>query len=217
MKKQVLCLLISLSSYANLSAIKINGKDINDIITTGKSIICEVNPDSDGICFAMKDGNITIDALEITNTKKVFGICESLESNKGNLSQYKSGDVFNFSAGNFIDLGSAYIEGKNQVILSAGKKISLSDLIIKSKFIVLTCDELETNICPVSTDRLQIEAESPEAICQILQFNFTEDSKIKYIEGHVDFKNSETEKEFFVIGAHSVGMVFSSEAFDNKR
>lgn len=203
--------------YASLSAVKVDGQELTSIIESGATLVC-TDSSSNNICISVKDGNIEVGSLHLSNVEGVKDFLKQLKDGKDTLYQNISKDIVKLSLGSNILINGAYISGDSKVILETQKKIDISNAILKSKKVAFVGNELKADGCFLDTDELQIESNVPESIFQAIIFTFNKNIQIPAsIAGEISFVKDETTGNLLVVGAQEVRIVFASKVFENNK
>lgn len=224
-KKYNLYLLALLFSYANIFAIKINGKELARIINPGQALSFKTNGNL--VNIHIRDGHIEIRSVELTDPLiedmigKMKGVYASLKKDLEDRSEGIQSQVIDISDSEDISYGNYYITGTENILLNAGNEISLISTLLTSKEIIFACKNCELKNCYINTDVLKIESNSPESICQIIILKFKKNIDLPYsVEGHLDFEKNITIGGLWALGVEEIVMSFSPRAFEfnnNKR
>jgi hypothetical protein len=203
--------------YTNTCAVTINGRDINDLVKKGDALTY-TDLKSENIFFSIKNGNIEIGSLKLTNIEDVANSFKELENNKDQLSKWLSEDTVHAKSGAHIKINGGYVSGNNKVVLDAHTSINISNAIIKSKKVALLGSEFKLDNCFIDTDTLQLEPNSSESLFEAIVFTFNKNIKIPTAtQGHINFEKDETIEDFLVVGAQKVAILFSPRAFESDK
>ncbi len=202
-------------SYGNVScAITVNGKNLNSIINPSQVLVYETKMDH--IVIKIKDGNIEIGSVKLSNLEAAQEYYNELEDTKDQLCQKRAEDTLSIKAGQ-IEVNHAYLEARNKVIVKSLTDLSITSAILKSKEVELIAQELKFSACFLNTDTadsLQIESNSPTSLIELIRFTFNKDLPVPAaIKGEINFVKNETNELLIAVRAQKVRIQFREHAF----
>jgi hypothetical protein len=201
-------------------AITVNGRELSSILSPDQSLFYRLPDDAThdyGIVLSMKDGNITIGAIEFDDIDSISEYRSLLRSKSEEMCQVE-GRTIKFTSGGHITLQGINFVGEKDIIFKAATHTCIADALLKADIIAFIGNDITLKNCFVDATTVDILPKtSPNSLCLIIRITFDPSMTISAgIDGHIDFEHNHIE-ECIISGARKVEILFGEKAFDSSK
>jgi len=159
-----------------LSAILVNGNDINTITTVenGGCIFFEsLDKQIDNIIVTIKENNINVywlssnDCVFAQNPRDGF---KNIQHNKKKFNKYTSNTLL-FQSPN-VSFEHSYLKAVEDIFLLSSCSIGLCDVLLETPAVFVKADKIEISNCFIQGGSLQLEPENKHSFISIIKITF---------------------------------------------
>ena len=198
MNKQFLQLFILLLGIFNLMAvpIKINGKDINDIMKFGDGVV--TNYDGINVGLTFNDNHLQIITSEVSNLEEIIA---SYEENK---SKYKQVSDFREDGAEFANK------------MSTTNSIKLAYLVLKQRDIFLESKDIHLwQLFLENPGTLSIATTCKNPLFRAIKVEFPESLNLpRLIDCRLNLETGEVKGDILFLGANKIEILLGNRAFE---
>src|SRR5579863_413608 len=205
-----------LQSFAMDQHVKVNGKDLREILHPGQLLIY-TNNEVNNVALKIEGGSIETGVIELSDNdiQESTTYYNLLELRQHEMSRRIATTGIHTKVGVDAYFHTAYISGGEYVKLDVGSQLDLKDAILKSKEILTRCSKFCAHYCFVDTNTFMIHSNAIGSLIKAIRFTFTRGLPVSAcVEGILDFARNETlGGPLLAMGAQKVEIEFSPEAF----
>ena len=209
---RVLLVLVSLMATVQ-AKITVNNTDINSILQPNQVLIYTVDPKVDNVMLLFKNQDFSIGSVNINQPQVISNKLRELKKDS-KLSSLKGGKV-ELNTGAIATHAGAKIVGTEEILLKANIALGVTNAILRSPKIYLVANHFNLQACFLeSTEFLQLESVSKDALFRIIRFTFRKDSKFPdFAQGVISLDTGKMEDGLIVSGVSKVEILLHESAF----
>lgn len=213
MNKQLMLFLAFCLCNASLyPAIVVNDQDIRDILKPGEGLSYN-NENNDGMVFAFDGKKLSIKSMNL-NPSGIKNHFAFLMQNRSQMSNLNMGRVLNLTSSESSSHQYAYMTGKEEIVIQAGKELKIHDSILESPNVFLISNQIDLHCFLKDCTYLQIETTSENSPFHIIRFTIPKNARLPIaVHGIINFETGEVTDDLIVIGASEITIKFNESAF----